>query len=140
MRKSITQKHNHGCGVACVAYASRNTYESALKFLDSNAAESRGFLCKDLVKGLKRLGLSYTYKYVKPQLRRHIYGEGVIVYIKKSASYPAGHYLIRTHGLWMDPWINFTKDRNINSAQSGYRRRLPGAPIYALFPTHPPQL
>jgi hypothetical protein len=135
--KSITQQHAFGCGVACVAYAANNKYRDSLKFLDSNAAQTKGFLCKDLVTALRKFGFHYTYKYLKPRLKRHIYAEGVIVYIKKSTSYPAGHYLIRTHGLWMDPWINFRKDQNINKAQSGYRRRLPGTPIYALFPTHP---
>jgi len=65
-----------------------------------------------------------------------MYEDGVIVFIKRSVRYPAGHYLARMNGQWMDPWINFPNDqniKNIKNATSGFRKKLPGKPIYALF-------
>ena len=72
-------------------------------------------------------------KYNK-KLRKTIYKDGTIVLIRRSKKYIAGHYLIRYKGLWMDPWINLTVDNNILQAESGFRRRLPGSPSYAIFP------
>lgn len=135
MPEVITQQHAHGCGVACVAFATGKSYQEALIVLPADSAQARGFFCKDLVLALDVHGSVYVYKYLKPRLRRQIYNEGVIVYIKKFKHYPAGHYLIRSNGYWMDPWINFTQDKDIENAKSGYRIRLPGTPIYALFPT-----
>ena len=62
-----------------------------------------------------------------------MYQPNAIVYVKKSKKYPAGHYLCRLGYIgykWMDPWINFP-DRDI---QAGFRRRLPGKPVYVIFP------
>ena len=59
-----------------------------------------------------------------------MYQPNAIVYVKKSKKYPAGHYLCRLGHKWMDPWINFP-DRDI---QAGFRRRLPGKPVYVIFP------
>lgn len=132
---SITQQDNYGCGVACVAQASGKTYQAALDLLGPRPVQTRGYVCKDLIAALNIFGYYYTYKYLKPRLRRRIYADGVIVFIKRSKSYPAGHYLIRSGDLWMDPWINFKKNPNIKKAISGYRIRLPGQPIYGLFPS-----
>lgn len=134
MLESITQQHDYGCGIACVAFATGKSYQDTLKVLSADVAETKGFFCKDLIAALNTHGSIYEYKYLKPRLRRQIYDEGVIVYIKRSKYYPAGHYLIRSNGLWMDPWINFIQDKDIRDARSGYRERLPGTPIYALFP------
>ena len=134
MSESITQQHAYGCGVACVAFVTKESYQDVLKVLRADAAQAKGFFCKDLVIALDAYGSAYAYKYLKPRLRHQIYNEGVIVYIKKSKYYPVGHYLIRSNGFWMDSWINFMQDQDIKNAKSGYRIRLPGTPIYALFP------
>lgn len=134
MLESITQLHDYGCGVACVAFATGKSYQDTLKVLRADATQVKGFFCKDLVVALSTYSSAYGYKYLKPKLRWRIYDDRVIVYIKKSKLYPAGHYLIRSNGLWMDPWINFVQDKDIRNARSGYRKRLPGTPIYALFP------
>jgi hypothetical protein len=34
----------------------------------------------------------------------------------------------------MDPWINILKDKKLINAKSGYRKRLPGSPMYAIIP------
>jgi len=33
----------------------------------------------------------------------------------------------------MDPWINFQKDKNLKNAKAGFRKKLPGRPIYGIF-------
>lgn len=132
--KSVTQKHEFGCGAACVAFISKKSYSKAIALLGKKKATNQGYYCKDLCKALIRLNLIYSYKYLKPGLKRKIYKDGTIVFIKRSKQYPSGHYLVRYNSLWMDPWINFNKDRYIKQAKSGFRKKLPGKPIYGLFP------
>lgn len=134
MKKSITQEHNLSCGLACVAFILNKDYKSIVNLLNKIQVEKRGFYCKELVLLLKEHNQNYTYKYVKARLKKIIYNDRVIVYIKKSAKYPKGHYLARYKNLWMDPWINFSKNKNIKEAKSGFRKRLPGKPIYAIIP------
>ncbi len=133
MRKSITQEFDYGCGIACFAFAANLSYKQAERFLGSEQAKNERFWCKDLALELNRAGKRYVHKYIKPKLRNQIYKEGTIVLIRRSRNYPSGHYLIRHGGRWMDPWINLPYDKNIDNAISGYRKRLPGKPMYALF-------
>lgn len=134
MRQAITQEMDYGCGVACFAFATKQSYSLAASYLGTEQAENSRFWVKDFVKALNHYGLKYQSKYVKPHIRPLIYQEGAIVLIKRSKHYPAGHYLIRHADYWMDPWINLPKIKNINQAKSGYRKRLPGSPMYALLP------
>lgn len=134
MRRSVTQKDNYGCGVACLSFVANVSYREVIEKLGKGKAGRKGYYCKELVSFLQKLGLLYTYRYLKPRLRRRIYQEGIIVYIKKSKKYPAGHYLVRYQKFWMDPWINFPNNQKINEAKSGFRQRLPGKPIYAISP------
>lgn len=115
-------------------FVAGKSYTELVLLLGKNKAKYRGFYGRDLITALSKLGFSYTYKYLKPRFKRRIYKDGVIVFIARSRSYPAGHYLARCKEFWMDPWINFCKDGNIANAKSGFRKRLPGKPIYALFP------
>ena len=89
MLESITQQHDYGCGVACVAFVTSKSYKYTLKVLRADAAKVKGFFCKDLVIALSTYGSAYGYKYLKPRLRWRIYEDRVIVYIKKSKHYPA---------------------------------------------------
>ncbi len=130
----VTQKDPLGCGAACVSFITQNNYSEIVFMLGKDDATHKGFYCKDLKAILSTLGFVYSYKYVKPRLKSKIYQDCVIVFIKRSKKYPAGHYLTRYEGQWMDPWINFCQDTNIANAKSGFRKRLPGKPIYALFP------
>lgn len=135
MKKSITQEFDYGCGIACFAFATECTYRQAVKLLGDKQAISTRFWVKDLAAALNRSGKRYTHKYVKPHLRNSIYKEGTIILIARSRHYPAGHYLIRHENHWMDPWINLPFDKDIKNAKSGYRKRLPGRPMYLLFPS-----
>ncbi len=132
--KNITQKDGFGCGIACVASVFGLTYEKTkILFPNSKKAKDFGFLCKDIVDALKKKGLFYEYKYIKPKIKKRIYKQGNIVFIARSKRFPGGHYLVRDSKKgWMDPWINFPSD--ISKGRSGFRNRLPGKPIYAILP------
>lgn len=128
MRHAITQKDEMGCGAACVAFAASASYEEVADILGRPKAQTVGFLVREIIVALDKFDLKYAYKYMKPHFRASLHEEGVIVFIKRSPRYPGGHYLIRHQGLWMDPWINFVLDQDVNHARSGYRQRLPGKP------------
>lgn len=133
MKQTITQKDEMGCGAACVAFAAGTSYQQAVTLLSQTKARTVGFQLKELVDGLAFLGLGYHFKHVKPKVKHAIYRDGTIVFIKRSSRYPYGHFLIRHAGQWADPWINLVADKNIQNAQSGYRKRLPGQAQWAIF-------
>ena len=131
--KTITQEHDFGCGIACLAFICQLPYLQVVNYLGIIKANNSGFTCKELVRGLEHFGLSYDYKYIKSSLRKSIYKNGTIVFIKRSKKYPYGHYLTYHNGKWADSWINLPYDKNITNAKSGYRKRLPDKPIYMIF-------
>jgi hypothetical protein len=93
-----------------------------------------GFLLKELQAALRHYGYSYHYKYVELRVKPLMYQQGAIVFIKRSARYPQGHYLVRNGEFWGDPWINLLGDKSLANAQAGFRKRLPGMAQYALLP------
>lgn len=131
--KSITQKHAFGCGAACVAFATEESYEKTIELLGENKANEQGFYCKELVEVLQKLGKNYEYKYIKPHILPYLEKPGTIVFMKRGKIYPTGHFAVRTEKGWMDPWINFSENQDICKAKSGSRKELPEKPIYALF-------
>ncbi len=134
MRKSITQEFDYGCGIACFAFALNIKYKEAAAILGSKQANSNRFWVKDFAAALNNSGHQYTSRYVNDKLRKAIYKDGTIVLIRRSKQYNTGHYLNRYKGKWMDPWINLPLNNDINEAKSGFRKRLPGKPMYALIP------
>ena len=130
----VKQEDELGCGVSCVAFILSISYENALDLFINGIrkAKSQGFLCKDLVTVLKKAGLSYEFKYIKIKIRKKIYKENTIVYLRKSKKYPLGHYLVRSDNRWMDPWINFPSE----DIKAGFRKRLPEKPIYSILCTN----
>jgi hypothetical protein len=133
MRESITQEFDYGCGIACFAFVLEMTYKQAANHLGELQANSTRFWIKDFATALNNSGEHYIAKYMKPPMIKKIYKEGTIVLVRRSKHYPAGHYLIRHKGHWMDPWINLPTDNDITHAKSGFRKRLPGKPMYALL-------
>ena len=134
MKKAISQEDSFGCGIACVAWITDESYKQAKKryFKNSDSASTFGYLCKELVAALAKAKKQYGYRYVKRRLK---FRNDSIVFIKRSKRYPAGHYLVRTNDGWMDPWINFNyRDADIRKVKAGFRKRLPGKPIYVVFP------
>ncbi len=134
MKESITQEFDFGCGIACFAFVMEVSYKKATEMLGKDQSLSNRFWVKDLVYALNTSGKSYNLKHIKPRSININYREGTIVLIRRSSIYSSGHYLVRYQKMWMDPWINFAANKNIISAKSGYRKRLPGKPMYAIFP------
>jgi hypothetical protein len=133
VRPSITQEFEYGCGIACFAFVAKMSYLEAAQWLGKPQASSERFWCRDIVTALNRYGLNYRHVYLKRG--RHItMKDETIVLLARSKTYPVGHYLVRHDDLWMDPWINLPKNKDISRAISGYRRSLPGRPIYANKP------
>lgn len=135
MSNHIVQKDPYGCGIACVAFILNKEYFEVLSLIESGSfkAKNSGFSCKDLVMILKKVQKDYRYKYITTKLKKKIYNNYTIIFIKRSKKYPAGHYLCRYNKQWMDPWLNFQINHNINKAKSGFRKRLPGKPIYMIL-------
>lgn len=133
MKNPVTQEHPMGCAVACTAYILSCTYQQALKLYEKpKNAIGIGFYCPEIVIAMSKANRLYKYKQIRTLKNNILNIADTIVFIKKSDSYPAGHFLARTsEGLWMNPWINFPM---IASAQSGFQQNLPGDPLYALFP------
>src|SRR3989338_10112376 len=134
MRKSITQRHLYGCAVACLAFVLQTPYTKALKLLKTKQKIYKGSSCRELLSLLQENSLAYNYKYLSKKKSWKIDEPLTIVYIKKSKKSPAGHFLVWYRNKWMDPWINFRVGAKVAKAKSGFRKDLPGKPIYALFP------
>ena len=130
MKDPVAQRHEYGCGAACVAFVTNDSYENVVNKLGTRNAISKGFYCKELV---SVIGEGYSFGYIKTSMRKRIYVDNVIVFIKRSKRYPAGHYLARHNNQWMDPWINFNQTKDIRYTKAGFRKRLPGKPIYYIF-------
>ncbi len=130
----IAQEDELGCGVACVANLLDISYAQALQLFDKpENAKTKGFKCKEIMAVLQKSGIGASYKYLKPRLKSKIYQPGVIVLIAVNKKYPFGHYLLRTNHGWLDPWVNIHSSQNVQKAKAGYRKRLPGKPIYAIL-------
>lgn len=133
MKQSITQEHDYGCGVACFAFVTDNSYQQAVQLLGRDTSVAHGWRPADLVRELTKLGYAYKSCYV----RKNDYvptRDGTIILIERSAAYPVGHYFVYVHGKYMDPWINLLRDNSVNKAKSGFRDTLPGKAMYVLEP------
>ncbi len=133
MKQSVTQELNYGCGVACFAFICNKTFKQAVELLGSEYSVKNGWRPSDLVAKLNKYGYNYKNHYVRKQPKAK-YPSGTIVLLERSASYPVGHYLVLENNRWMDPWINMPENKNLVFAQSGFREKLPGQPMYALIP------
>ena len=133
--KAVAQENNFGCSVACVAAILNTSYQQTLKLFayGKRRTESTGFYCKDIIEVLQKSNRFYEYRYISRGVRKKIYYSGTIVFVARSKQYPSGHFLVRTEDKWMDPWINFQTNRDVFAAKAGFRKRLPGRPIYAIL-------
>jgi hypothetical protein len=133
MKESITQEDSMGCGAACVAFISGQKYQNSVEVLGIHKAKTVGYHLKELIDGLEYFGITSYFRHLKPKSKSDTYRQGAIVFIKRSARYPYGHYLARHNDTWMDPWINLPFDKDIKNAKSGYRKRLPGKAQYVIY-------
>ena len=130
--KPIKQEDPFGCAVACVASVLGIGYQEALNIFryGNKKAKTTGFYCKEIVKVLENKGLKYEYSYIKSKIKKKIYQDNTIVFLRRSHRYPEGHFLCRKGNFWMDSWVNFpTKVK-----KAGFRKRLPEKPIYVIYP------
>ena len=134
MKKSITREDSFGCSIACIAWITNKSYKRAKKeyFKDANSAHIFGYLCRDLVAALAKLKKQYSYKYLKGKIK---VSWRLYLLPKKIQAISHWHYLVKTSEGCMDPWINFGyRNADLNMANSGFRKRLPGKPIYVILP------
>lgn len=131
---SVTQKHSMACGLACVAYVTRMPYDQIAQDQPADKLSKIGFYCPELAVLLNNHGKQYRWKKLAENERDNEFNIGDIVFIERSSSYPAGHFLTKSIHGWMDPWINldFTKI-DLAGAISGYRKTLPGKAEYLLY-------
>jgi hypothetical protein len=129
----VIQEDPLGCAVACTAFALSISYKSALRLFKDGEKRVKNypdFYCKEIVQILRQSDPSYIHRYISKKLRQKIYKPGTIVFLRRSKRYPVGHYLCRDKKGWMDPWINTPLDNR----KAGFRKRLPGKPIYVILP------
>jgi hypothetical protein len=124
--KAIVQEHPMSCGVACVAFVAGVSYKRALRKLNSKYASTRGYYCKNLVKGLSKFGLKYSFGKYGVKTKRYLNVDGTIVFIR----HPVDHYLVRTKKGWMNSWINYPC---IIPAKAGFNKKLPGKAEWVIF-------
>jgi hypothetical protein len=129
--KSVAQEDAFGCGIACVAFVCGISYEDAKALFQKHEGTKPDCYCPDVVAALSKAGRRYSWRRI---VRRPRYKDGSIIFVAKSRRLPAGHYLVRWKGRWMDPWKNLDiSDPRIRKARAGFRKRLPGKASYYVF-------
>lgn len=129
---SVRQEDGLGCAVASTAFVLGISYQEAVQlFIDGErrVKEKANFYCPEIVKILNGKGLNYSWKKLNKDNMHVINKDFSMVFIKRSKTYPYGHFIVSYKGKWMDPWINLP-DIDI---KSGFRDKLPGKPTYAIF-------
>lgn len=135
--KLVRQRDPLGCAVACFAFTNHISYQQARKIFVSIKNIDEGYCCRDIVLAYHRIGKHARFNYLKSTLKKKIYKNDTIVFIKRSALYPFGHFLVKADKGWMDPWINWPDCQNFKKAKAGFRKKLPGVPIYAVWVISP---
>jgi len=131
--RAVVQMHPLGCAVACVAALCDTTYDEALRLFDQpELAWTRGFYCSEVTSALNQLGFSYIFEvYDANRHRPALKKSGTIVFVGSCPAYPAGHYLLRSHQGWMNPWSNFP---SMIDAKARFEAELPGQISYVIMP------
>lgn len=129
--KAVRQEDPMGCGVACVAFLLGKTYQETLKLFPQGKkrANTVGFTVKMVRTALMSGEESYKQNYLRPSIRSRMYKHGSIVYLKQSRRFPYGHYLARTTGMWMNPWINLPD----KPMKAGFQKRLTEKPAFVIW-------
>jgi hypothetical protein len=123
-----------GCAVACLAARIGVDYDIALDYFDHpSLAWTRGVYCHELVEALRRAGYAYSFQeYDEVSHLEFMQRENVIVFVGPCEGYPAGHYLLRQEGGWMNSWSNSPR---IHPIEARVEPELPGPALYVLFET-----
>lgn len=132
--QSVVQKHDMSCGLACVAFVTKQPYDKLAAEQFPAKLNWYGFLCPELVEVLKQSGLNYGWKKLPENERDGEFNNGDIVFIEPSPSHKGGHFLVKTEKGWMDPWINLDANHpDVSKAESGFRDSLPGRAEYIIY-------
>ena len=131
-RFPVAQEHAMGCAVACVAFRCGISYLDALSFFPSKRfAWTRGYYCNEVVEALDKANLKYEFsRFAAAEHEKVLKQKGTIVFIDRCLAYPAGHYLIRDHGKWMNPWSSFPF---MTPVKADLQTTLPGKVGYILY-------
>jgi hypothetical protein len=85
MFKRISQEHQMGCAVACVASRCGLKYSEALKlFSNHHFAWTRGFYCSEIVSALSLAGFNYIYQIFNAGHKNLLKEKGTIVFVEPS--------------------------------------------------------
>jgi len=130
-RNPIRQENLAGCGLACVAFIVQKNYRALVPLIKQVPIDLdyKGMFCHDIIKLLDQFGITAKLRYIRSQTDPLLSKELVIAYVKRTAKYTAGHYLVRYQGKWMDSWINYPE---IIKVKSGFRKKLPGKVNYVI--------
>ena len=119
----LAQKHEWGCGAACVASLLAIPYNDALERLE----QYKGACINEKPKGLEPSPIAHVlrdagYKVTK-QYKAISWPLGTIVLLTwRFGRYKdCGHYMLLTGHGWMDPWFNLNK----RPREAKYRSVLP---------------
>ncbi len=103
------QEDPMGCGIACVAFVLGISYMEATKlFTLPEKRKTLGYRSSELREALKRGGYDSFSRYTG-RIENLEINKGDIVYVKKCKLFPFGHYLVKTDGGYMDPFVNMTE-------------------------------
>ncbi len=140
MIKYIKQEDAMGCGVACVAYVLRISYQEALMlFGKKHRKEAQGFTSKDITQALKRGGVTYKSVYVGREHSPKIENNSII-YVPKCDYFLYGHYLVKIQNGYMDPFINLHESNDdYTKARAGLRKIVPSKISMKIIPVPHPQ-
>jgi len=134
--KAVAQEDPMGCGIACVAFICGVPYKSGKCLFNRHDGTKPDCFCPDIVDALQKSGRAYNWSRIRGKRIHFI--DGSIVFIRRSRTFPAGHFLVRWKGKWMDPWLNLDATcPDLSRAKAGFRKRLPGKASYYIFPIKP---
>ncbi len=124
-KQLITQKHELGCGIACLAFVANTSYDNVIKIFGEDKARNEGLRIKEMKEFLKTQNLLYNSCHANKAQTYQICKNNSIAFIRRDKFYPFGHFLAYYEGKWMDPYYNLSLSP-IQDAKAGWRYELPG--------------
>jgi len=111
----VAQLDEWGCGIACIASLLDISYEDAYWLArrekgDSIAGGSPGTELHHIAMILQEMGIHVFADWQEAD----DFPAGTILFVEGPEPYDGGHYILRTHKGWMDPWANI---RNADEAR-----------------------
>lgn len=133
-RSPIPQEDLLGCGVACTAFVAQKSYGDIRDYFDDEKVLHLGVYCTDIVRVLEVNNINYSFAKLNDDNMDLIEQDGVIIFISRSKTDPNGHWLVRWHGKYMDPWLNRNERCNLD-VKAGLVDELKSKPEWAVYPS-----